>query len=72
MSDGITEAMNRDGALYGRDRLMPLLEAHGGRSVDAAALGNEILAAVKAFEASADPADDQTLVLVSWRGAAGP
>ena len=72
MSDGITEAMNRDGALYGRDRLMPLLEAHGGRSVDAAALGNEILAAVKAFEASADPADDQTLVLVSWRGAEGP
>lgn len=71
MSDGITEAMNREGALYGRDRLMPLLEAHGGRSADAAALGNEILAAVKAFEASADPADDQTLVLVSWRGAAG-
>lgn len=71
MSDGITEAMNRDGALYGRDRLMPLLEAHGGRNADAAALGSEILAAVKAFEASAEPADDQTLVLVSWRGAAG-
>lgn len=71
MSDGITEAMNREGALYGRDRLNTLLEAHGGRNADAAALGNEVLAEVKTFEASADPADDQTLVLVSWRGAAG-
>ncbi|MDO8465894.1 MAG: SpoIIE family protein phosphatase, partial [Gallionella sp.] len=70
MSDGITEAMNSDGALYGRDRLNPLLAAQGGRGADAAALGHEILAAVKAFEASAEPADDQTLVIVSWRGAA--
>ncbi len=71
MSDGITEAMNSDGALCGRDRLNPLLATQGGRGADAAALGNEILAAVKAFEASADPADDQTLVIVSWRGAMG-
>lgn len=72
MSDGITEAMNTGGALYGRDRLNPLLAAHGGHSADdAAALGHTILADVKTFEASADPADDQTLVIVSWRGAAG-
>ena len=70
MSDGITEAMNPDGALYGRDRLNPLLAAQGGRGADTAALGHEILAGVKTFEASAEPADDQTLVLVSWRSAA--
>lgn len=69
MSDGITEAMNRGGALYGRDRLQTLLEAPHGRGADAANLGDEILAAVTAFEAGADPADDKTLLLISWRGA---
>ena len=69
MSDGITEAMNRDGELYGRDRLNTLLEAPHARGADAAILGNEILAAVTAFEAGADPADDKTLLLISWRGA---
>ena len=68
MSDGITEAMNRDGELYGRDRLNTLLEAPHTRDADAAILGNEILAAVTAFEAGVDPADDKTLLLISWRG----
>ncbi len=70
MSDGITEAMNRGGELYGRERLQTLLEAPHARGADAATLGNEILAAVTAFEAGADPADDKTLLLISWRGAA--
>ena len=69
MSDGITEAMNPGGELYGRDRLTTLLEAHGDRNADAAVLGNQILADVTAFEAGADPADDKTLLIISWRGA---
>ena len=66
-SDGLTEAMNRDQALYGRARLKALLESPERRGVDLTVLGNEILAGVKRFEGSAEPTDDQTLVLVSWR-----
>jgi serine phosphatase RsbU (regulator of sigma subunit) len=69
VSDGITEAMNRAQALYGRARLKALLEAPARRDVDVTILGNEVLAAVKTFESGAEPADDQTLLLVSWRGA---
>jgi serine phosphatase RsbU (regulator of sigma subunit) len=66
-SDGLTEAMNREKALYGRARLKALLESPERRGVDLTVLGNEILAGVKRFEGSAEPTDDQTLVLVSWR-----
>jgi serine phosphatase RsbU (regulator of sigma subunit)/CHASE2 domain-containing sensor protein len=69
-SDGLTEAMNRDGALYGRERLKVLLDSPLRRDVDPTVLGNEILSAIKGFEAGSEPADDQTLLLVSWRGAA--
>jgi serine phosphatase RsbU (regulator of sigma subunit) len=67
-SDGFTEAMNRDGALYGRERLRALLESPVRRGVDPTVLGHEIVAAIKQFEAGSEPADDQTLLLVSWRG----
>jgi adenylate cyclase len=67
-SDGFTEAMNRTGALYGRERLRALLESPVRRGVDPTVLGHEIVAAIKAFEAGSEPADDQTLLLVSWRG----
>ncbi len=69
-SDGLTEAMNRDGALYGRERLKVLLDSPLRRGVDPTVLGNEILSAIKGFEAGSEPADDQTLLLVSWRGPA--
>jgi serine phosphatase RsbU (regulator of sigma subunit) len=68
-SDGFTEAMNRQGALYGRERLRALLESPVRQGVDPTVLGNEIVAAIKQFEAGGEPADDQTLLLVSWRGA---
>lgn len=67
-SDGLTEAMNRGGALYGRARLKALLESPARRGLDLTILGSEILAGIKTFEAGAEPADDQTLVLVAWRG----
>lgn len=69
-SDGITEAMNRTGALYGRARLKALVDAPARRDLDVTILGNEILTAIKTFEAGAEPFDDQTLLLVSWRGSA--
>ena len=66
-SDGITEAMNRAGALYGRARMKALLESRARRDLDVTILGAEILAGIKTFEAGAEPSDDQTLLLVSWR-----
>ena len=68
-SDGITEAMNRSSALYGRARLKALVESPARRGVDVTILGSEVLAAIKTFEGDAEPSDDQTLLLVSWRGA---
>jgi adenylate cyclase len=68
MSDGITEAMAPDGALYGRGRLQALLQTPSLLASGVDAIGCEILASVKTFEAGAEPADDQTLVLVRWRG----
>jgi len=69
-SDGITEAMNRDAALYGRDRLKLQLAASVHSASDITVIGNEVLKDVATFEAGAEPADDQTLLLVAWRGAA--
>jgi serine phosphatase RsbU (regulator of sigma subunit) len=67
-SDGLTEAMNRSGAIYGRARLKAMLDLPTRRDVDVTVLGHEILAGIKNFEGGAEPADDQTLLLVSWRG----
>lgn len=68
VSDGLTEAMTRAGALYGRARLKALLESPARRDLDLTILGNQILASIKNFESGAEPSDDQTLLLVSWRG----
>jgi serine phosphatase RsbU (regulator of sigma subunit)/CHASE2 domain-containing sensor protein len=67
-SDGLTEAMNRSGTLYGRARLKALLDSPAKRGLDVAILGNDVLAAIKTFEGGAEPSDDQTLLLVSWLG----
>ena len=64
----MTEAMDKNRGLYGRARLKAILESPARRGVDLTILGNEILAAIKNFEGGAEPADDQTLLLFSWRG----
>lgn len=69
VSDGLTEAMDRNQALYGRARLRALLQSPTRRDLDLTMLGSEMLASVRAFEGGSEPADDQTLVLFSWRGA---
>ena len=70
MSDGITEAMDRDGALYGRERVQALIKTEKMRTADVKTMGEAILADVQQFETGADPADDQTLLVVRWRGRA--
>jgi serine phosphatase RsbU (regulator of sigma subunit)/CHASE2 domain-containing sensor protein len=67
-SDGITEAMDPEGRLYGRDRLQMLLRSPALFASEVDAIGRALLADVQTFEAGAEPADDQTLLIVRWRG----
>ncbi|MGH8686260.1 MAG: PP2C family protein-serine/threonine phosphatase, partial [Burkholderiales bacterium] len=67
VTDGVTEAMNEAGELYGAARLQHVLAALPG---DAEPHG--ILAAVRAdvgrFVGAAEPSDDLTLLCVRWNG----
>lgn len=61
-SDGITEARNEQGELYGVDRLVNALSR--ARDSDLASLIEKVLAEVRDFSAGAPVEDDQTLVLL--------
>jgi hypothetical protein len=68
MSDGITEAMNAGGELYGRTRLQELLRTPSLLQGDAGVVGHGILDSVNVFEAGTEPSDDQTLLVIRWHG----
>jgi phosphoserine phosphatase RsbU/P len=65
-TDGVTEARNRAGELFGDERLLDAAVA-GGRGGDAAAVSRTILDAVTEFTGGAPQADDLTLVVVQRR-----
>ncbi len=69
VTDGVTEAMNAAGELYGAARLRAVLEA-----LPASIGPSELLAAVRAdvgrFVGAAEASDDLTLLCVRWNGAA--
>jgi CHASE2 domain-containing sensor protein/serine phosphatase RsbU (regulator of sigma subunit) len=69
VTDGVTEAMNRHGDLYGATRLRSLLARHTGDGPDVlvAAIGED----VRAFAGDAEQSDDVTLLCVRWNGAPG-
>jgi serine phosphatase RsbU (regulator of sigma subunit)/CHASE2 domain-containing sensor protein len=71
MTDGVTEAQTRTGALYGNDRLQRQLLALQRRSVAAQALVEALQADVTAFAAGAEPADDLTILALRWNGPDG-
>jgi serine phosphatase RsbU (regulator of sigma subunit) len=62
-SDGITEAMDPAGALYGDERLHAALRANPAAASDA--LVTTIIADVDAYAAGAPQADDLTLLIVA-------
>ncbi len=61
-SDGITEAMNSSGELFGDERLHHVLQAHATQTAND--LVTTVVAAVDAFAAGAPQADDITLLVV--------
>jgi adenylate cyclase len=66
ITDGVTEAINRAGELYGRARLEAVLRA-GADSP--AALADALRADVARFTNGAEPADDLAIVVLRWNGA---
>jgi hypothetical protein len=64
-SDGIVEAKNMAGEMYGFDRLARCIEAEPGDRRDAQALLEWILEDVRAFEGEAERHDDLTVVVVT-------
>jgi len=66
-TDGVTEAMTPDGALFGEARLRALLRGLGDVApADAVAA---VLAGVRAFAGSAEQADDIAILAVRYAGA---
>ena len=62
-TDGITESANRDGDLFGRDRLAEVLRRERDRGTPAAEVCDSVLKAVRRFRGGA-PDDDQTVVVI--------
>lgn len=60
-TDGVTEARNRDGELFGEARLREVLAVPGRRAEQIVA---DVIAAVEAFATGAEPADDITVLAV--------
>jgi adenylate cyclase len=67
ITDGITEAMNPDGKLYGDARIPELLQGTG-RGLSASDLLGLIRNDVRAFVDHAEQSDDLALLVVRWYG----
>jgi serine phosphatase RsbU (regulator of sigma subunit) len=67
VSDGVTEAMNAAGQLYGAGRLRQALE-RGRDAENPGALVNAIRADIARFVGGAEAADDLTLLVLRWNG----
>jgi CHASE2 domain-containing sensor protein len=61
-TDGVVEAMNDKGALYGFERFMAAIEA--GRGLNANALLEKLIDDVSRYVGDAEPHDDLTIVVV--------
>lgn len=61
-TDGITEAMNLNGDLFGDESLARVVCSH--RTLDAAGIRERVLRDVHAFVGEAEPHDDMTMVIV--------
>ena len=64
-SDGIVDAVDAEGAMYGEDRLRMLLESLPGSETDTAqSTVNTILNSVSAFQSGTAHFDDETVVVL--------
>jgi serine phosphatase RsbU (regulator of sigma subunit) len=68
VTDGVTEATNGAGELYGRARLGVVL-AGTPPAASVREVGEAIGADVARFAGGAEPSDDLTVLMVRWNGA---
>ncbi len=61
-TDGITEAMNRAGDLFGDTALADVVASH--HTLDAAGIRERVLREVRAFVGDAEPHDDMTMIVL--------
>ncbi len=66
-TDGVTEAMNADDELYGRQRLFSVLKSSAG-ATEALQLVNAIRDDVRAFVLATERSDDLTILALRWKG----
>ncbi len=64
ITDGIVEAMRRDNALYGEERLLKVLAEHGAMSLQEIAAS--IIEGLKEFTGDVAPSDDITMLMVKF------
>lgn len=69
-TDGIGEAMNHDGELYGSERLLATLSKASEGPDDPDPVIRNVYDDVKRHADGAPPSDDLTLLVVRWNGAA--
>jgi serine phosphatase RsbU (regulator of sigma subunit) len=67
VTDGVAEAMDGAGALYGRARLAAVLGAIAA-SASVREVGEAIARDVGRFASGADVSDDLTVLVVRWNG----
>jgi serine phosphatase RsbU (regulator of sigma subunit) len=67
-TDGITEAMNEAGDLFGDEALAAVIANH--HTLDAAGIRERVLREVRAFVGDAEPHDDMTLIVLKMNGGA--
>jgi serine phosphatase RsbU (regulator of sigma subunit) len=66
MTDGVTEARNAAGELYGPARVQHVLEARRDAAAGAQGLVDALHDDVQAFAAGAEAADDLTILALRW------
>ena len=71
ITDGVTEAQDAHGALYGNERLQQMLLDLQRRGAGVRELVDVLHADVAAHAAGAEPADDLTILALRWNGPAG-
>ena len=65
-TDGVTEAMNADNELYGRQRMFSVLRASNSKA-DAMQLVNAVRDDVRAFVSNTERSDDLTILALRWQ-----
>ena len=77
MTDGVTEAQDPAGHLYGHHRLEALMRAHRATTLRPGTtatrqLVEDLYADVQTFAGGAEAADDLTILVLRWQGRGGP